>query len=234
MNEEGESIYDKIRRNNHYFEDFVTRSIYHSNAIEGSTLSYAETYAIVFNDNSMKVNALPRELYEAINLKYALDCVLKSLDNDITLDYVKDLGITINKNISDISGFRTTAVFIRGVEHIPPNAYDVPRLLQELLCKYNNSESEMFKALAEFHLGFERIHPFSDGNGRTGRLLITKELLRNGYPPLIIPIERRGVYMKHLAEQNTEALSQLFRQAVDTEYERMEKFGISLKRMDIF
>lgn len=61
-----------MREHRTYFEDFVTRSTYHSNAIEGNTLSYAETYAILFNDNSMKVTATARELYEAINHKYAL------------------------------------------------------------------------------------------------------------------------------------------------------------------
>ena len=61
------NIYNKIKRNNPYFEDFITRSVYHSNAIEGNTLSYAETYAIIFNDNSMKVRAKPRELYEVRN-----------------------------------------------------------------------------------------------------------------------------------------------------------------------
>lgn len=60
------------REHRTYFEDFVTRGTYHSNAIEGNTLSYAETYAILFNDNSMKVTATARELYEAINHKYAL------------------------------------------------------------------------------------------------------------------------------------------------------------------
>lgn len=61
-----------MREHRTYFEDFVTRGTYHSNAIEGNTLSYAETYAILFNDNSMKVTATARELYEAINHKYAL------------------------------------------------------------------------------------------------------------------------------------------------------------------
>lgn len=228
------SIYDRIKRNSPYFEDFITRSVYHSNAIEGNTLSYAETYAIVFNDNSMKVNASPRELYEAINLKYALNHVLKSLDADITLKYMKDLGVIINKNISEISGFRTSSVFIRGAEHIPPDAYDVPRLLQELLYNYNNYKNELFTDLATFHLGFERIHPFSDGNGRTGRLLVTKELMRKGHPPLIISIENRNKYMQYLADQDVTKLAQLFKQSIDSEYARMTKFGVQLDVLDAF
>lgn len=60
-----------MRDHQAYFEDYVTRSTYHSNAIEGSTLSFAETYAILWNDNTLKVTATARELYEAINHKYA-------------------------------------------------------------------------------------------------------------------------------------------------------------------
>ena len=63
---------DFIKTNHNYFEDFITRNTYHTNSIEGSTLSYAETYAIIFNDNSFKINAQPREIFEAINHKYAL------------------------------------------------------------------------------------------------------------------------------------------------------------------
>ena len=68
-----------MRGNRAYFEDFMTRSTYHSNAIEGSTLSYAETYAILWNDNSLQVTATARELYEAINHKYALSLALEEM-----------------------------------------------------------------------------------------------------------------------------------------------------------
>ena len=71
-------IRDFIFENRDYFEDYITRSTYHSNGIEGNTLSYAETYAILWNDNSFTVNTQPRELYEAINHKYALNYVLNN------------------------------------------------------------------------------------------------------------------------------------------------------------
>ncbi len=102
------SLYNKIWRNRPYFEDFITRSIYHSNAIEGNTISYAETYAITFNNNSLKINATPRELYEAINLKYAFHYVLDHLNDPLSLNMIKNIGILLNKNISEINGFRTT------------------------------------------------------------------------------------------------------------------------------
>lgn len=66
------SVIEFLKSNRAYFEDFITRSTYHSNAIEGSTLSFPETYAILWNDNSMSIKATARELYDAINHKFAL------------------------------------------------------------------------------------------------------------------------------------------------------------------
>ena len=77
-----------------YLEDFITRSTYHSNAIEGSTLTYAETYAILYNDNSFKIQGKePREIYEAINHKKALELVFQNIQNNGELDerFIKHL-----------------------------------------------------------------------------------------------------------------------------------------------
>lgn len=89
MGIKNKTLIDMIRRNNEYFEDYITRSVYHSNAIEGSTLSYYETYQIIFNCSSdeLLTNVKPRELYEAINLKYAMDYIFNHLDEDITASY---------------------------------------------------------------------------------------------------------------------------------------------------
>ena len=96
-----------MRGNRAYFEDFITRSTYHSNAIEGSTLSYAETYAILWNDNSLQVTATARELYEAINHKYALSLALEEMQVPLSERLVKRIAQAINKNINEIGGYRT-------------------------------------------------------------------------------------------------------------------------------
>lgn len=228
MGIKNKDVYDKIRRNNPYFEDFITRSVYHSNAIEGNTISYAETYSIVFNQNDITITAKPREIYEAINLKYALSHVLQHLEDDLSSGLMKELAILINKNINEIDGFRKGPVYIRGAEHVPPEAAYVPQLVQELLYDYRNSTEDIFYKIAKLHLDFERIHPFSDGNGRTGRILIAKELMKNGYPPMVIPLEDRAKYMKFLADQNTAELAKYFEKKVEEERERMSRFGISL------
>ena len=228
MGMKDKTIYDKIRRNNPYFEDFITRNIYHSNAIEGNTISYAETYAIIFNDNTIPVTAKPRELYEAVNLKYAMNYVLERLEKDLTSDDIIQIAILINKNINEISGFRKNAVFIRGVEHIPPDAAYLPEMISQLLYEYRSDSRDIFEKIADFHVRFERIHPFTDGNGRTGRMILTKELLSNGYAPVVIPIEDRAKYMDMLAKQDILTFTKYLENKNKEEEKRMESFGIVL------
>ena len=124
MGIKNKSFIDSIRRNNPYFEDMITRSVYHSNAIEGNTLTYAETYAILYNDNSFKIDGKePREVYEAINHKRTLELIFESL-NDVNVSLneklIKDINKTINENIKGTSGYRKLQVFIQDSEHSPP------------------------------------------------------------------------------------------------------------------
>ena len=110
-------IFKFVLNNKDYLEDFITRSTYHSNAIEGNTLTYAETYAILYNNNSFKIDGKePREIYEAINHKKALELVFKNLQNNEKFDerVIKKLNDTINRDITDTEGYRTVQVFIQG------------------------------------------------------------------------------------------------------------------------
>ena len=216
---------DFIKINQNYFEDFITRSTYHTNSIEGSTLSYAETYAIIFNDNSFKINAQPREIYEAINHKYALNYMLNSmiLNKDlISLDIIK-LNEIINKNIKDTSGYRKVNVMIRGAQEIPPKSSEVPIKMMYFIDNYNNfpiqSKEDIFKKIAYFH-----IDPFEDGNGRTGRLLINYELLKNNLPPIVIPIDKRDAYFQYIANYDEESFVYMIKDLMQYELERIQEF----------
>ncbi len=219
-------IIDFIKSNNAYFEDYITRSTYHSNAIEGSTLSYAETYAVLFNDNSFKLTAQPREIYEAINHKYALNYVLNLPDNTLSESIIKDIGICINKNIRDIDGYRKVQVFIKGAEHIPPAPAILRQEMMYFVYSYNNTVYDsLFDKIAANHILFETLHPFEDGNGRTGRLLINFELLHNDTAPVIIPKDDRTLYFDMLAQKDSAALSKYFEALSTQELERLKSFG---------
>ena len=222
------TIFEFILNNKDYLEDLITRSTYHSNAIEGSTLTYAETYAILYNDNSFKIQGKePREIYEAINHKNALDLVFKNLQNKDLFDerFIKSLNETINKNIKETDGYRTVQVFIRGSEHIPPAPEKIPNLMNYYVYNYNNDTQEIFNKIAKYHIEFEKIHPFEDGNGRTGRLLLTYELLKNNLPTVVISKEDRVKYFEFLRNNDILGLAKWFNVLSNEELKRMEKFA---------
>ncbi len=209
-----------------YFEDFITRSTYHSNAIEGSTLSYAETYAILFNDNSLKVSATARDLLGAVNHKYALARAMENMEEPLTELLIKDIAKDINRNINEISGYRAVSVVIRGAEHIPPEPNQVNQLMMQLVYDYtHDEEADPFLREARFHLRFERIHPFEDGNGRCDRILINRALMRDGLAPVVIPVEERAAYMELLARGDADGLAGMLRRLSDAEKERMARFA---------
>ena len=222
------AILEFILNNNDYLEDLITRSTYHSNAIEGSTLTYAETYAILYNDNSFKIQGKePREIYEAINHKKALELVFKNLQSDDGFDekFIKKLNETINRDIKDIEGYRTVQVFIRGSEHIPPVPEKIPNLMTYFVYNYNHNEEDIFTKIARYHIEFEKVHPFEDGNGRTGRLLLNYELLKNNLSPVVITKEDRVKYFEFLRNNDSTGLAEWLRNLSTEEKERMEKFG---------
>lgn len=221
-------ILDFILNNKDYIEDFVTRSTYHSNGIEGSTLTYAETYAILYNDNSFKIQGKePREIYEAINHKKALELVFNNLQNNEEFDerFIKKLNETINMDIKDTQSYRTVQVFIQGSEHIPPEPEKVPNLMLYYVYNYNHDKQDIFAKVAKYHIDFEKIHPFEDGNGRTGRLLINYELLKNNFPPVVIEKEARVKYFEFLRNNDNDGLAIWLKELSIRENDRMKKFG---------
>lgn len=221
-------ILEFILDNKDYLEDLITRSTYHSNAIEGNTLTYAETYAILYNDNSFKIEGKePREIYEAINHKKALELVFKNLQDNEEFDerFIKKINETINRDIKDTEGYRTVQVFIQGSEHIPPEPEKIPNLMNYYVYNYNHDEQDIFNKISKYHIEFERIHPFEDGNGRTGRLLINYELLKHNLQPVVIAKEDRIKYFEILRNNDSIGFSQWLQELSIKERDRMEKFG---------
>ncbi len=222
------SILEFVLNNKEYLEDLITRSTYHSNAIEGSTLTYAETYAILYNDNSFKIQGKePREIYEAINHKKALEIVFKNLEANKEFDerFIKELNETINQDIKDTNGYRKVQVFINGTEYIPPEAEKIPNLMNYFVYNYNHDEQDIFSKIARYHIEFEKIHPFEDGNGRTGRLLLNYELLKNNIAPVVITKDDRVKYFELINNQDIQGLAELLRNLSEEEKERLKRFG---------
>ncbi|GHU39447.1 hypothetical protein FACS1894190_04120 [Spirochaetia bacterium] len=162
--------------------------VYNSNAIENSTLTLAETEKILLEQKVMRLVSV-RELFEAKNLarvqEYMWNHPNLPLDNETILFLHQMLIGGIDDNIS--GRFRRDNEWVRVGSHIAVNPAFVNGLMTELLDDYNTASSAYFlEKIAKFHAVFEYIHPFCDGNGRMGRLLLNLQLSRNNFPPIIV------------------------------------------------
>jgi Fic family protein len=166
----------------------IPEMVYNSNAIENSTLSLEDTEKILAGGNiNRKVNV--REVYEAKNLGKLTESLFEKSKSLLHLKLILSFHKTLLTDIDDgIAGrFRTGKEWVRVGNHLGANPQFVPALMQELVDNYNQHKISYFlDDVAHFHAEFETIHPFVDGNGRLGRVLINQQLMNLGYPPIII------------------------------------------------
>ena len=181
-------------------EYFDVEWTYHSNAIEGSTLTLGETRLVLLDGLTVGGKSL-REHLEAINHKHAIDFVeaLAAKVEPITGHNVRQTHALILRSIDDenAGAYRKGQVYITGSTYAPPAAIAVPPLMQELVAWINSTEAadmHPVERAARAHFRLVHIHPFVDGNGRAARLLMNLILIRGGYPPAVIRRERRPGY----------------------------------------
>jgi Fic family protein len=166
----------------------IPEMVYHSNAIENSTLSLEDTEKILAGD-ILDRNVNVREIYEAKNLAKLTESLLEKSDSLLKIKLILSVHKALLSDIDDtIAGrFRVGKEWVRVGNHLGANPRFVPTLMQELVDHYNQSKISYFlDAVAYFHAEFETIHPFVDGNGRMGRVLINLQLMNAGFPPIII------------------------------------------------
>lgn len=178
-------------------EEFLINFTYNSNAIEGNTLTLQETALIIKEGVTIDKKPLKDHL-EAVGHKeaylYVEDLVkqkvpmsektIKEIHSLVLMDRREDRGI-----------YRRVPVTIMGAVHTPPQPYLVPTKMEQLILHYEQmSALHVVERAAIFHLEFEAIHPFIDGNGRVGRLLLNLELMKEGYPPINVKFADRKRY----------------------------------------
>lgn len=177
----------------------LAESVYNSNAIENSTLTLPDTEKILL-DLEVSKNYSLREVFEAKNLARVYEYIRNKKEsivfNKDTVLFVHSLLIGgIN---DDIAGrFRKDQEYVRIGKHIAPAPEHVLRMIEVLLHEYKSDhDTNLFSKIAYFHLQFETIHPFVDGNGRIGRVLINLQLQEFGYPNIIIRDKEKHIYYK--------------------------------------
>jgi Fic family protein len=169
-------------------ESELPEMVYNSNAIENSTLTLKETEKILWAQALMREVSL-RETYEATNLARVIKYLWTRPNYELSVASLELLHQMLLGGINDdyAGRIRNVGEYVRVGRHIAPPPEHVKPLLEELIIDYNSNSSDYFLIkIAEFHLRFETIHPFCDGNGRMGRLLINLQLAALGYPPVII------------------------------------------------
>lgn len=183
------------------YDAFILELTYHTNSIEGSTLNEPEVRAVIF-DGATIPNKTLVEHQEAKNHQAALGTLLQWIhrgDARITEDKIKKLHtILLNGIFTDAGQYRSRSVRIVGSHVVTANYLKVPELMRELIPDMNRSGKNIYRHLATTHARFEQIHPFSDGNGRVGRLLLHWMALRRGLPPVLIQKERKQAYFTYL------------------------------------
>lgn len=196
-------------------EEFTVEYTYNSNAIEGNTLTLRETDLVL---RGLTIDQKPlKDHMEAVGHKEAFDYVreLVKANAPLTESVIKQIHFLVLADKKDDRGvYRRVPVRIMGALHTPAQPYLIEPKMEQLLLEYAASKEHIVTKLARFHIKFEGIHPFIDGNGRTGRLLVNLELLKAGYPPIDIKFADRVAYYNafdaYHAKRDLSAMENLF------------------------
>lgn len=202
---EHKSIIKEILENSDINDQFVLKLTYHSNSIEGNTLTEPDTAAILFDNAALPNKSLTEQL-EAKNhqtaLNYLFDYITKKEKINEAL-VLKLHSILMNGVRSDAGLYRRHAVRIMGVNLPTANYIRVPELISTVVSKASKANQDIVSLSTDVHSRFEQIHPFSDGNGRVGRLLMNAMLLKKNLPPAIIRQQKKQLYYTYLYKAQT-------------------------------
>ena len=196
-------------------EDMRVRFTYHSNAIEGNTLTLRETDLVL---RGLTIDQKPlKDHMEAVGHKEAFDFVSELVKDNVPISesIIKQIHYFVLADKKEDRGvYRRVPVRIMGAQHEPVQPYLIEPKMEQLPYDFAASTEHIVTKLARFHIEFEGIHPFIDGNGRTGRLLVNLELMKAGFPPIDIKFTDRIAYYNAFDEyhvkHNLSAMENLF------------------------
>ena len=184
---------------------------YNSNHIEGSRLTHDQT-RYIFETNTIGVENEVLNVYdviETVNHFRCIDMIIENAKTALTEKFIKELHLILKNGTSDsrkdwfaVGDYKKFPNEVGGMGTTLPK--EVADKMKELLAEYNTEEEKTFEDILDFHVKFERIHPFQDGNGRVGRLIMFKECLKYNIVPFIIDDDLKMFYYRGLKEWNNE------------------------------
>ena len=204
-----------MKASNDYLDDLLVRTAHHSTAIEGNTLTQGEVKSILIDGYIPRAMNL-RELNEVINYKSFMQYIRDNLDNlpPLSLERIKKIHFLLCQNAIDgVAGtFKTIPNMIIGASFTPTQPYMVITELQEWILNLeaqleSQAKEGIIEAICRQHIAFERIHPFSDGNGRVGRALMVYICLQKGIAPIVVTKEDKAEYISYLNTEDVNGLT---------------------------
>lgn len=199
---------------------------HHSTAMEGNTLTLIETKAVLEDGVSVGGKKL-REIYEVVNHNKAFEFVREKVAAGTALseELVKDIHGIIMENIAIGGIYRSCDVAITGASHTPPTPNDMYSHIKYFYSRLNRSDLNPIELAAWIHAEFVRIHPFTDGNGRTARLIMNYSLMSSGYLPINISTADRIGYYENLDKYASENMLEPFADFIaDIEVKELKKY----------
>lgn len=201
-------------------EEFAVEYTYNSNAIEGNTLTLRETDMVL---RGLTIDQKPlKDHIEAVGHKEAFDFVSELVKDNVPISEstIKQIHFLVLADRKEDRGvYRRIPVRIMGAAHEPVQPYLISPRMEQLIREFAESKEHTVTKLARFHIAFEGIHPFIDGNGRTGRLLVNLELMKAGYPPIDIKFTDRIMYYRafdeYYVKHDLSAMEKLFAEYIE-------------------
>lgn len=216
--------------NEEYLKDFLSRFTYNTNAIEGCTITLPQTVSIIVN-GYVPSGANIREIYEVENHKNAYEFMLDNISASIDIDFIRDLHALLMDRIHRESGiFKKNDNAILGANFETTKKefvlQEMKFWISEIYSELDSAESipTICQIIAKYHIVFEKIHPFADGNDRIGRLLINKLLIEKNLLPVVILNKEKLKYYDYLANENINELGIMIESLIKIENNKQQLF----------
>ncbi|WP_187888794.1 Fic family protein [Helicobacter pylori] len=234
--------YKELLEFDDYAMDLTIRMAHHNSAIEGNSLTLGDTMSILIDRKTPIKSVSLDEVHEIENYRNFVPLILEFLERDKIIDehLIGHFHSVLMRNIlPDFGKFKTTYNEIIGAKKPTASPIMVQPRINDLCLKIqdeallNLSGEEKIKKIAEHHIEFEEIHPFSDGNGRTGRALMFYQTIKANLTPFVIEVSARSEYMHAMREQDANALVGIIKNCQKKELEKIERYTAILKERQV-